>query len=88
MPFQEAPSPPMTPELYEQCKLAMHVVMPDGRVLRGGRASLYILHTLGYRSIATVLGLWPLGWCVDLGYDLVARNRYVFARWFAKCAKS
>ncbi|ETX01487.1 MAG: hypothetical protein ETSY2_37155 [Candidatus Entotheonella gemina] len=77
----------MTPELYEQCKLAMHVVMPDGRVLRGGRASLYILHTLGYRSIATVLGLWPL-WCVDLGYDLVARNRYVFARWFAKCAKS
>lgn len=75
----------MTPELYERCKLAMHVIIPDGRVLRGGRACLYILHALGYRSTATVLGCWPLSWCMDLGYKLVAKNRYVLARWFAKC---
>lgn len=78
----------MTPELYEQCQQAMHVVLPDGRVLRGGRGCLYILHTLGYRRLATVLGLRPLSWGVDLGYRLVARYRYVLARWFARCTKS
>ncbi len=75
----------MTPALYEACKRAMHVVTPDGRLLRGGQGCLHILHVLGYRYIAAVLGIWPLSWFVNLGYDLVARNRYVFARWFAKC---
>jgi predicted DCC family thiol-disulfide oxidoreductase YuxK len=84
--YQDAPSPPMTPELYEQCQYAMHVVLPDGRVLRGGRASLLILHIIGYRTTAKVLGYWPLSWCIDVGYKLVARNRHVLARWFANCS--
>ncbi len=75
----------MTPELYEQCKYAMHVITPEGRVLRGGRSGLYILDILGYRKTAMVLGWWPLSWGVDLGYRLVARNRYVLARWFGNC---
>ncbi len=78
----------MTLELYEQCQHAMHVVVPDGRVLRGGRGCLYILHTLGYHRTATVLGWWPLSGCVDLGYRLVARHRHWFARWVARCPKS
>ena len=77
----------MTPALYEACQHAVHVIVPDGRVLRGGRACLYILHTLGYSRTAMVLGLWPLCWGIDAGYELVARNRYVLARWFAKCSK-
>ncbi len=75
----------MTPELYEQCKRAMHVIVPDGRQLRGGQGCLYILQVLGYRYTAAILGIWPLYRVVDLGYGLVARNRHVFARWFAKC---
>lgn len=75
----------MTPELYEQCQHAMHVIVPDGRLLRGGEGGRYILQVLGYRNTAAVLGVWPLRWFVNLGYDLVARNRHVFARWFAKC---
>jgi predicted DCC family thiol-disulfide oxidoreductase YuxK len=74
----------MTPALYEQCKRAMHVVLPDGRLLRAGRACLYILHTLGYRRTAAVLGVRPLVWGVEVGYWLVARYRYVLARWFSK----
>jgi predicted DCC family thiol-disulfide oxidoreductase YuxK len=66
----------------------MHVVLPDGHLLRGGYACLYILHMLGYRRIATVLGWWPLNWCIDVGYRLVARNRHVLARWFANCPSS
>ena len=82
-PFQEALSPPMTPALYEQCKRAMHVVLPNGRVLRAGRGCLYILRLLGYRRIAAVLGVRPLIWGVEAGYWLAARYRYVLARWFA-----
>ncbi len=78
----------MTPELYEQCKSAVHVIAPEGRVLRGGRGCLYVLHMLGYHHVATVLGWWPLRWGVDLGYWLVARNRYVLARWVGPCAES
>jgi predicted DCC family thiol-disulfide oxidoreductase YuxK len=78
----------MTPDLYEQCKRTIHVVCPDGRLLRGGSGCLYILHILGYRRTAAVLGCWPLSWCIDVGYRLVARNRHVLARWFANCPKS
>ncbi|MXX18255.1 MAG: DUF393 domain-containing protein, partial [Dehalococcoidia bacterium] len=34
VPYQEAPSPPMTPELREACAEALHAVTPRGRVLR------------------------------------------------------
>jgi predicted DCC family thiol-disulfide oxidoreductase YuxK len=80
MPFQDAPSPPMTPALYEQCERAMHVVLPDQHLLRGGGACLYILHVLGYRRTVAVFGLWPLSWMVDIGYAIVARNRLWFSR--------
>ncbi len=76
----------MTPELYEQCRDAVHVIAADGLLLRGGRGCLYILDTLGYCRTATILGWWPLSWGVDLTYKLVARNRYVLARLWGKCA--
>ena len=70
----------MTPSLYEQCEWAMHVVLPDQHLLRGGCACLYILRVIGYRRTAAVFSLWPLSWAVDIGYDIVARNRLLFSR--------
>lgn len=81
MPFQELPTPPMTPELYRSCQQAVHVCLADGRMLRAGRACLYILHVLGYRRLATLLALPPCIWFVEGGYRLVARSRHWFARW-------
>ena len=75
------PSPPMTPELYQQCQQAVHVRFADGHLLRAGRACLYILHTLGYHRTTTVLGRWPWIGLVELGYRCVARHRSWFARW-------
>ncbi|MGO9063290.1 MAG: thiol-disulfide oxidoreductase DCC family protein [Myxococcaceae bacterium] len=80
LPYQEAPSPPMTAELREACARAVHVVTPEGRVLRGGRAVLYVLGRLGHPRLARLLGLPPLVWAVGLGYWLVARNRQLFSR--------
>lgn len=70
----------MTPTLYEQCKWAMHIVLPDQPLLRGGRACLYILRVIGYRRTAAVFSLWPLSWMVDIGYAIVAQNRLLFSR--------
>ena len=79
VPYQMAPSPPMTPELYEACEQAVHVVKADGVILRGGRACLFVLETLGWTS-ARILALAPLVWAVDLSYRIVASNRRFFGR--------
>ena len=79
-PYQEAPSPPMTPALREACQRAVHVIRADGRVLAGGRAWIFVLHRLGWRRTARVLARWPLRSLVELGYRVVAANRPLFGR--------
>ncbi|MBI2087550.1 MAG: DUF393 domain-containing protein [Deltaproteobacteria bacterium] len=78
--YQEAPSPPMTPALYSACQEALHVVTMEGKVLRSGRACLFILEGLGWRSLARFLRWPPLVWIVELCYRLVAANRWLFSR--------
>ncbi len=70
----------MTPELREACGRAMHVITSDGRVLKAGRASLFILSQVGFRWFARVMGWVPFIWFVELGYYIVARNRHFFSR--------
>jgi predicted DCC family thiol-disulfide oxidoreductase YuxK len=80
IPYQEAPSPPMTPELRLACTRAVHVLTPEGDVLRAARACLWVLQRTGYPVLARVLALPPLVWVVELGYWLVARNRGLASR--------
>jgi predicted DCC family thiol-disulfide oxidoreductase YuxK len=80
VPFQDAPAPPVTPELRAACEKAIHVLTGDGRVLRAGRASLFVLAALGHKTTARVLGLPPLIWAVEAGYKIVAGNRDFFSR--------
>jgi predicted DCC family thiol-disulfide oxidoreductase YuxK len=80
MPYQEAPSPPMTPALRAACARAFHILTPEGEVLRGGRAALYVLRTLQHPVLAAVLAVPPLVWAVELCYWLVARNRRLVSR--------
>jgi predicted DCC family thiol-disulfide oxidoreductase YuxK len=75
IPYQDATTPPVTPELRAACRRAMHVLTADGQVLRAGRASLFVLRETGNRRLATFLGLPPLVWAVELAYRIVARNR-------------
>ena len=75
LPYQQAPSPPMTPELKAACARAVHVLTPDGQMLKAGRACLYVLGEIGFRGLARLLSLPPLIWLVECGYWLVARNR-------------
>ena len=78
--YQDAPSPPMTPALYAACERAIHVLQPDGTLLRAGRASLFILSRIGWGRVARLLILPPFIWAVELGYWIVAHNRSFFAR--------
>ena len=80
VPYQQAPSPPMTPELRQACARAVHLVTPEGRMLRAGRACLWVLERIGYPVLARVLALPPLVWIVEVGYWLVARNRWLASR--------
>lgn len=82
VPYQEAPSPPMTAALHAACQQAMHVVTANGRTLRAGRAALYVLAAIGYRRLARLLSLPPLGVLVELGYRVVATHRPLFGRLF------
>jgi predicted DCC family thiol-disulfide oxidoreductase YuxK len=84
VPYQQAPSPPMTPELAAACRTAVHVITADGRVLRAGRASLFVLGETGHTALARLLGWPPFIWLVELGYLIVARNRSFFSRLLPK----
>ena len=78
-PYQECPSPPMTPALEAACERAVHVLTADGRTLRAGRAALFVLERCGYALPARLLALPPFVWCVEIGYWIVARNRNFFS---------
>lgn len=80
VPYQRAPSPPMTPRLYRACRRAVHVVTPEGRVLRAGRAALYLIAASGWPLPARILSLPPLIWLVEIAYRIVAENRPFFGR--------
>ena len=80
VPYQQAPSPPMTPALREACSRAVHLITPDGAVLRAARACLWILERTGHPVLARVLSVPPLVWLAELGYWLVARNRQLASR--------
>jgi predicted DCC family thiol-disulfide oxidoreductase YuxK len=84
VPYQAAPSPPMTPELYSQCSRAVHVVTNRSQVLRAGRACLFIADQLGYDWIARPLLLPPFIWLVELGYKIAAANRPLLSRFFLR----
>jgi predicted DCC family thiol-disulfide oxidoreductase YuxK len=77
--YQDAPSPPMTPELYRACREAIHVIDREGSIRRGGRAMLFILEHEGWGPIARFLSLPPLIWFVELVYRFVAANRSWFS---------
>lgn len=81
MPYQQAPSPPMTPALYAACAESVHVVKSNGEILRAGRAALFILENIG-RAPSRLLGLPPFIWIVEWGYRIVANHRILFSRVF------
>jgi predicted DCC family thiol-disulfide oxidoreductase YuxK len=76
----------MTPELRDACRRAVHVLLPDGRLLRAGRASLFLLRALGWP--VAPLEWPPLVWLVELAYRLVAAHRPAFARWTSRSGLS
>ena len=78
--YQLAPTPPMTPEIYAACAKAVHIILPDGTVMRAGRAALFALKMIGWGAVAVPLSLPPFIWAVELGYKIVAANRGFFSR--------
>lgn len=75
VPFQEAPSPPMTPELYERARRAVQVVLPDGRVLEAGEAGAYVLGRIGFPWLERVLRFPLVRPITEWGYRRIANNR-------------
>lgn len=81
VPFQELPSPPMTPALRRQAERAVQVLTPQGQQISGGRAVLYVLEQVGWHPwLVRIAGRWPIVWLVEVGYWVVARNRQFFSR--------
>ena len=80
--YQDALSPPMTPELAAACARAMHVLTAGGELLRAGRAATFVLERIGYRRTARLMASAPAVPLVELGYWLVARSRHWVGRPF------
>lgn len=82
IPYQQAPSPPMTPELRAACAESVHVIKEDGTIVRNGRAVLFILENIRRAPLARLLALPPFIWLVEWGYRIVAKHRILFSRFF------
>ena len=80
LPFQQIPSPPMTPALGARCRRAIQFIPPDGRALSSGRAVLGVLSLLGWKKSAAFLSAAPFVFIVEGGYWLIARNRGLIGR--------
>ena len=78
--YQDAPSPPITPEIRDAAARAVQYVYPDGHFVSGSRAVFATLRRIGYPGPWRVLSWPPLVWIAELGYRIVARNREFFAR--------
>jgi predicted DCC family thiol-disulfide oxidoreductase YuxK len=82
LPYQDASESVVGPDVRRASAEALHVITTAGRVLRAGRASLFVLGEIGWPRTARVLARPPFVWAVELGYGLVARNRGRISRWF------
>jgi predicted DCC family thiol-disulfide oxidoreductase YuxK len=78
--YQDAPSPPMTPELRELCRNALHVVAADGALHGAGMASAFILEHIGYGRLGRAMRWRMVRPIVEWGYRRVANNR----RWIGR----
>ena len=83
VPYQEAPSPPMTDALRARAKRAVQVVTSDGKEISAGRACLYVLERLG-NPWAGLFTYPPFIWGIEIKYWIVARNRPFFGRFVSK----
>ncbi len=81
IPYQKAPSPPMTPELFERARRAVQIVMPDGSVIEAGRAAAFVLGKLGWKRLARFMQWGVMARLTEWGYRWVARNRGWLGRW-------
>jgi len=79
-PYQTAPRPPMTDAIYAACPDAVHIVLPDGTVQRGGEACLTLLADSNIKFAASMLKVPPLSWLVEPGYSFVANNRMTLSK--------
>ena len=86
IPYQDDTS--ITPELRQSCTQAVHVITTDGRILKAGRATLFLLEQIGCRRLAKWLAWPPFLRVVEAFYRFVARHRSLFdqilfprARW-------
>lgn len=74
-PYQDAPTPPMTPDLYRECEFGIHIVKPDGSIINKGRAAMFALERFGWGWFARLMTYPPFIWVIELGYHFVAENR-------------
>ena len=70
--------------MYKACHDAIHVVTKDGKIMRAGKAIMFLLQHLGFPILGRI-GSWPpFLWAVEFGYFIVARNRKSVYRWLMK----
>lgn len=80
LPYQDCPSPPMTPELRDACERSLHVITSGGRTLSAGRACLFAWSELGHERSARLLARPPLLGAVEASYRAVAALRPLLSR--------
>lgn len=73
----------MTDDLRRACERSIYVVTREGKIYSAGAAAMFLLSRVLPRPwgfIPRILGGGPWILAVEVGYQIVARNRSFFAR--------
>jgi len=76
--YQHCEDPRLTDAIRAQCEHALHVIQSDDRVLKGADAVFFAYQVTGLPL--ALMRIPPLIWVAELGYRVIAANRY----WFSK----
>lgn len=80
--FRVIPPKQIHPDLStERCQAQLHVIA-DGNVYGGAKAMVKILGLHGFlRFPASLYYVPPIGWLAEVGYRIIARNRFTISKW-------
>ena len=90
--LEDISDPAFDPARYgltaEQVRTAMHVVLPDGRILRAMEAVRAVYGAVGLGWLIAPTG-WPgIRWLADGSYRFFARHRLAFSRMLGRTCDS
>lgn len=77
--YQQVHQSWMDARMKAACHEALHVVVAEGQVLRGGEAACFVAERVGFGPMAHLLQMGPLAFVTEVAYRQIALHRILIS---------